>query len=242
MPKSPTFIQKALAFSVHLFTSSGIIAAILAIIAISDFAAEGPMKLRMAMFWLFVAFIIDAVDGSFARLFKAEETLPNWDGKSIDYVIDFATYAIIPAFFMYECGILSEAWRFPAVCMVLLVSALYYGKNGMVSNDLYFIGFPVMWNIVAYTLYFVTDFSQSANLIILVIFSILHFVPIKYPYPSRKNAMMIPSLILSVLFFVINGMILYQFPERSQLLSYISLGIVFGFGLLSLIASFTDKN
>ena len=96
------------------------------------------------MLWLFVTLIIDSVDGTFARLFKVREVLPNFDGKMIDYVIDFAIYAIIPAYFIHEAPLLPEDFKLIGATIILLVSAIYYGLDGMVSNDYYFIGFPVM--------------------------------------------------------------------------------------------------
>ena len=36
---------------------------------------------------------LDGIDGTFARMAKVKEVLPHVDGKMIDYVIDFFTYA-----------------------------------------------------------------------------------------------------------------------------------------------------
>jgi len=239
MSKEFTFIDRFLAYGVHLFTASGVMAAILAMIAIADSIVEGPHKLREAMIWLFIAFVIDGIDGTFARYFKTSEVLPNWDGKAIDYVIDFSTYAIIPAFFMYYAGIFPPDLNLVATFLILLISALYYGKDGMVSNDLYFVGFPVLWNAVAFYLYFVTDFTQMTNFVFMLIFCVLHFIPIKYPYPSRKNKMRVPTLLLSLGFFIINGFILYFFPQKIEWMSWISLAIIVAFSVISLYVSFS---
>jgi len=147
--QSPTFIQKSLAWGVHLFTASGLVCGFMAILAVNE------KNWRMAMMWLVVALIVDGVDGTFARIFKVKEMLPNVDGQSMDYVIDFATYAIIPAYFFYEAQLVPDVWRLACTSAILLVSALYYGKQGMVSDDMYFIGFPVMWNMVVFYLVFV---------------------------------------------------------------------------------------
>jgi len=133
--QSPTFIQKAAAWSVHLFTSSGLVAGFMAILSINE------KDWRMAMIWLIVALIIDGIDGTFARLARAKEVLPEMDGKTIDYVIDFANYAIIPAYFFYEAQLVEEAWRFPLTAMILLVSALYYGKQAWYPMTIILLGF-----------------------------------------------------------------------------------------------------
>ena len=242
MPNKYTFIQKALAFSVHVFTASGIIAAIMAIIAISDAPQVGVIKYREAMIWLFVALVIDGIDGTFARRFKVTEVLPNWSGKNMDYVIDFATYAIIPAFFIYQSELLPDSVELIGIFSILMVSALYYGKEGMVSDKLYFVGFPVMWNMVAFGMYFITDYSQWVNFFYVILFSVLHFVPIKYPYPSHPNKAMYLTIAMSIIFFVVSGIILYIFPQKIPWLNHTSFATIIGFGIVSLYVTFFEND
>ena len=203
-------IQKALAWSVHIFTASGLIAGFMAILAINE------KDWRIAMLWLLVCFVIDGVDGTFARLFKVKEVLPHIDGKTIDYVIDFATYAIIPAYFFYEAGLVDETWKLPCTSILLLVSAIYYGKTGMVSNDMYFIGFPVLWNMVVFFLFFVFDFSNIWNAFFILIFAVLHFIPIKFVYPSQTQKFKFLTLLNTVVFFISSIAILWFYPERNM--------------------------
>lgn len=242
MSKTYTFTQKALAFSVHILTASGVLTAIMAIIAISDAPQLGAHKMQEAMLWLFAAFFIDAIDGTFARMFKASEVLPKWNGKNIDFVIDFATYAIIPAFFIYQSDLLPDWGRLFAVFSILMVSALYYGKEGMVSEDQYFVGFPVMWNCVVFYMYFVTNFSPTTNFIFVIIFSILHFVPSKYPYPSHPNKMRNLTLAAALVFFVSNVWILCIFPKEVSILNIVSLISLGVFGFVSLYVTFFEKD
>ena len=75
----PTFIQKALAWSVHIFTASGLLTGFMAILAINE------KDWRSTMFWLLAALIIDGIDGTFARMFRVKEVLPYIDGKTIDF-------------------------------------------------------------------------------------------------------------------------------------------------------------
>ena len=74
-------LEKTLAWSVHLFTASGLVAGFMAILAINE------KEWRVAMLWLVACLVIDGVDGTFARLFKVKEVLPEIDGKIIDYVV-----------------------------------------------------------------------------------------------------------------------------------------------------------
>ncbi len=210
-------MKKVFALSVHLFTSSGIVAALLSIIAISHH------EWREAMLWLWVCFIIDGLDGTFARMAKVQETLPNWDGKTIDYVIDFCTYAVIPAYFMYEAPMFSEAWRFPIAAIVLLTSAMYYGKMGMVSTDNYFVGFPVLWNFVIFYQFFVFHTGETANVIITLLLCVLHFIPIKVPYPSQSLGFRWLHMISLMVAVLSNALLLYYYPVFNPLLNGLSM-------------------
>ena len=216
-------MRKFLAYGVHLFTASGILAAFMAILAIQshDFKA--------AMLWLFVAFAIDGLDGLAARAVRVSEVLPDWDGKNIDFVIDFATYAIIPAYFMHEAVFPDGSLIFPAeyklyVCFaVLLTSAMYYGKSGMVSNDNYFVGFPVLWNFVVFYQFFVLHLSEWANLWITLFLCALHFVPIKVPYPSQSKGNKWLDMTVVCAAVAICGMALYNYPSHNPIWAIASL-------------------
>jgi len=249
-PKNYTLGQKIAAWSVHLFTSSGIVAGFIAIVAIAE------RDFRLAFLMLLAAFIIDGVDGTFARLFKVNEVLPNMSGKTIDYVIDFTTYAVIPAYLMYAAPIYGEtAYMFPehlrmtAACVVLLVSAMYYGREGMVSGDYYFIGFPVLWNFVAFYLYYVCAFSPLWNFIIIIIFGILHFVPIKYLYPSRTKKFQWLTLGILTSGGIANVIIVWYLeiaavsnPTIVFWMRIISVISILYYGVLSIYHTYIDKD
>jgi phosphatidylcholine synthase len=230
-----TFTQKALAFSVHAFTSTGIVAGFMAILAITEH------EFKTAMLWLFVTLIIDGVDGTFARLFKVKEVLPDFDGGMIDAVIDFANYVIIPVYFIYEAPILPEDYRLLGAAIILVVSAIYYGKLGMISNDYYFIGFPVMWNMVAFYLFFVTDNSEWLNFILVVIFAIMHFIPIKFLYPSRTQKYRWLNLGVSALFIISNIWIITIYDERNIVLSWVSLLCVGFYAWMGIYHTWIDE-
>ena len=208
LTKEFSFIEKSLAWSVHLFTASGLVSGFMAILAINE------QDWRSAMLWLVLCLIIDGIDGTFARMFRVKEVLPYIDGKTIDYVIDFATYAIIPAYFFYEAHLVEEVWRLPCASLILLVSALYYGKEGMVSDDMYFVGFPVMWNMVIYYLVFVTNFAPIINVAVIIFFAALHFAPVKFVYPSQTKSFRTLTITMTVIFILSLIGVLWFYPER----------------------------
>lgn len=216
-------MSKLLAWLVHAFTASGIVAGLWAIICI----AEG--RFVMAFWMLLLTQIIDGVDGTFARMVKTTEVLPNVSGKTMDYVIDFCTYAVIPAYFMYQAThivngqfLLPEELRFVMASIVLITSTIYYGKEGMVSNDYYFVGFPVMWNLVAYYLYLVFDLSPIANVAIILFFCVLQFVPIKFVYPSRTKKFKRMNIAATVLILGSNALLLVDASNGVELGNYLT--------------------
>lgn len=213
-------LSKILALGVHLFTSLGIVSALLAIIAVAHH------EWRDAMLWLWVCFAIDGLDGSLARFARVKEVLPDWDGKTIDYVIDFCTYAVVPAYFMYESAMFAQAWRFPIAALVLLTSAMYYGKMGMVSYDNYFVGFPVLWNFVIFYQYFVFQTGEIANLVATVLLCVLHFVPFKVPYPSQSLGYRWLHMTVIVATVVVNALLLYTYPTVNPVFKWLSIAFL----------------
>lgn len=215
--KNFTLKEKSLAWAVHAFTASGIVAGFFAMIAIDDGNAF------MAFALLFLAIVIDGIDGTFARMFRTTEVLPHVSGKTMDYVIDFATYAIIPTYFIYMVTLPSGEYLIPdglrgiTATIILLVSVLYYGHENMVSEDMYFVGFPVMWNFVAFYLYYVLILPPIVNFLIIIILAIMHFVPIKYLYPSRTMMTMPLNIIASFAIMISNFTLMFflEFYEAS---------------------------
>ncbi len=204
-------MDKIAAWSVHLFTATGLLAAFMGLLAVT----EG--NYRMAMLWILVALVIDGVDGTFARLARVGEVLPRVSGKMIDYVIDFFSYAILPAYLFYEAIDLAYWPRLLCCFAMLLSAALYYGMEGMVSEDgKHFVGFPVLWNMVVYILVFVLPDLPAAALVgIVLAFAAMHFLPILFAYPSRGGRWWVLTLLATVAFILSAVMNVWYYPEPS---------------------------
>jgi Phosphatidylserine synthase len=230
-----TFFQKLMAWCVHLFTASGLVAGFMAILAINEQAWCG------AMLWLVVALVIDGIDGTFARIFRVQEVLPNMNGKTMDYIIYFATYAIIPAYFFHQSGLVDSDFRLPCTILILLVSALYYSKEGMVSDDYYFIGFPVLWNMVVFYSFFVFQFSSIGNILFIVFFAILHFVPIKFVYPSRVKHFRRLTLAVTIILILDFGVILWFYPEKYFWLTLIAIFSAIYYGVMAIYNTWWEE-
>ena len=166
------------AFAVHVFTATGAALALLALI----FATGGHWA---AMFFtLGFALIVDGVDGPLARAFKVADVLPRWSGETLDMVVDFVTYVFVPAYAIAASGMLPEALAVVAGVVVVITGAIYFADRKMKTEDNYFRGFPVLWNLAAFYLYLLEPQGWLAAVMIGAL-AILTFAPIKFLHPLR---------------------------------------------------------
>lgn len=176
-PKKVTWPQ-ARAFSVHLLTASGSFLAFLSLVAASE-------ERWTAMFWwLGLALFVDGIDGPIARKLEVKEILPTWSGELLDNIIDYVTYVLIPAFALYQSGFMGEGLSFVSGAIIVVSSAIYYADTGMKTKENFFKGFPVVWNMVVFTL-FVIEPGQWVSFAVVVAAGILTFVPMNFLHPVR---------------------------------------------------------
>ncbi|WP_454849394.1 phosphatidylcholine synthase [Rhizobium binxianense] len=166
------------AFSVHILTASGSFLAFLGVVA----AAEH--RFIDMFWWLGLALLVDGIDGPIARKVSVKEVLPNWSGDTLDNIIDYVTYVLLPAFALYQSGMIGEPWSFAAAGMIVVSSAIYYADTGMKTEEYFFSGFPVVWNMVVFSL-FVIDASAVTALIVVLVSVVLTFLPINFLHPVR---------------------------------------------------------
>lgn len=207
-PMSYTTIDRCKALLVHLFTASGLVVGFAALVALHH------EQFKLASLLMLVTLVIDAVDGTLARRYRVKEVLPQFNGSTIDYVIDFFTYAILPTFFLYQAQLLPHSVAWVGMSVVLLVSAMYYGKEGMVSDSYHFVGFPVMWNVVVWYMYFILHLPAWLNFAAVLFFGVLHFVPILYPYPSRTVELRWLNVLVSAICVVASCMAIIMHPHN----------------------------
>ena len=166
------------AFSVHLLTASGSFLAFLSLVAAAE-ERWAPMFL-----WLGAALIVDGIDGPIARKLNVKEVLPNWSGDTLDNVIDYVTYVLIPAFALYASGLISEPWSFVAAGVIVVSSAIYYADSGMKTDEYFFSGFPVVWNMMVFV-FFVVKPPEWITLTSVLAAALFSFLPVWFVHPVR---------------------------------------------------------
>jgi len=172
---TPTTRGRTLAAFVHLFTASGGVLGVLALLAL----LEGDFG-RATVFML-VALTIDAVDGSLARAVGVSIHLPQINGRRMDDIVDYLNFVIVPAVFMVAAGsVTSPIW----VALPVLASAFGFSREDAKTEDDFFLGFPSYWNVLAFYLWLL-ELTPWVGTLWVVGLSAAVFIPWKYVYPSK---------------------------------------------------------
>jgi phosphatidylcholine synthase len=168
-----------LAYLVHLYTASGAVWSLLALLAVVQH------DYRLALLWLALATFVDATDGALARRVQVDRHAPLISGQRLDDIVDYLSYVVVPAFLLLQADRLPPGVPGLLVASAMLLSsALGFSRQDAKTPDCFFTGFPSYWNIAALYL-LVIGSSPTVNAILLVTLSVLVFVPIRYVYPSR---------------------------------------------------------
>ena len=171
-------INKIRASLVHFLTGSGIIFSFLALVSV----IEG-YKLQTFMF-LGVALIIDIIDGTLARRYKIDVIFPNIDGKTLDTIIDYINYILIPCIMLYKFNYLPQNFSLIIPIVILCISLYSYINIKLIDTSFSYLGFPSIWNIILLYLE-ILSFNKWINLLIIIFFVFLKFVPFKVLHPMR---------------------------------------------------------
>lgn len=212
------------AFSVHMLTASGSFLAFLGVVA----AAEH--RFVDMFWWLGLALLVDGIDGPIARKVRVKEVLPNWSGDTLDNIIDYVTYVLLPAFALYQSGMIKAPWgfggdpwwSFAAAGLIVVSSAIYYADTGMKTEEYFFSGFPVVWNMVIFTL-FVIDASPEGAFLVVIFSVIFTFLPINFLHPVRVKRMRGLNLAVFFLWCALGG---YSLLMHFQTPDWVMWGVV----------------
>lgn len=213
---------------VHLFTASGAVLALLMV----HYAYLGEVRTVLGLFLL--AMLVDGSDGLLARHFRVKEVLPGFDGALLDNIVDFITYAFVPMLLLWSNGYLPSGPAGAVMAAVpVLASTFQFCRSDAKTDDHFFLGFPSYWNVVAFYV-IVLDLGVTPTVALLLVLSILVFVPVKYVYPSRTRTWWAANMLLATSWLVLWGVITWQLPEPSLALVALSLGYVVYYTTVSL--------
>lgn len=168
------------ALSVHLLTASGAVFAMFALLAAVD------EKWNLMFLWLLIAFAVDGIDGPLARRFDVRTHAPHIDGALLDLIIDYLTYVFIPAYALFQSGILPGVWDWAALIGITFTSGLYFAGRWMKMADNSFQGFPACWNMLVLVL-FATTPAPWVILCVVAVLAAAMFLPLRFIHPVRTR-------------------------------------------------------
>ena len=186
------------AISVHVFTASGAVFAMMAMLA----AVDG--KWDLMFLWLVVAFIVDGIDGALARKYQVKTHAPEFDGDLLDLIIDYLTYVFIPAFALFRSGLMAGWTGWAAIIIITFLSALYFADTRMKTRDNSFSGFPACWNMVVLLMFAIKPGFWVILAIVLVL-GVAMFLPLKFIHPMRTERWQAVSLPVAMLWIFFGG-------------------------------------
>ena len=168
-------------YAVHAYTASGIVPAYLATAELF----QPDCDPRWVFFWLLVAVGIDATDGPLARAWHVKTTAPDIDGRTIDDLLDYLTFAFIPLLLVARMGWLPLGFGWT---VALGMGASLWGfahRSAKEEGAGFFRGFPSYWNIYAfYAGMLSTTLSPWLSAVLLWVLTVATVSPIRLIYPN----------------------------------------------------------
>jgi len=218
-------VGQTLLYAVHLLTASGAALAVFAAIAVAG------LDWRAAFIWLGLALIVDGIDGPLARRLRVRERLPDWDGGTLDFVIDYTTYVFVPAIILaLGCGLSGFAAALAAT-LVAVSGAIYFADTRMKLDDNSFRGFPAGWNMIVFVL-FVLAPHPAVVMAVTAALAALTFLPVKFIHPVRVERWRPLTLTVSALWFAVaTWIVIANFDVSPVLQSVLLAASLYMFGV-----------
>lgn len=221
----------------HLFTATGAVWGLLAILAIFE------QDWKMVIVWQIVAMFVDGFDGMLARWFHVHEYARGLDGGLMDNIIDYINYVLVAALLLVKWPeLMPSGFALAAACSILLTSAYQFTQVDAKTDDrsYFFKGFPSVWNILVFYLILV-GLNPWVNLLIVILCDILVFVPIKFVYPTRNTRLRKLTLALTILYLLLCTWGLLQYPDVPKWVVWISLLYIVYYTVLSVFPRIGEK-
>ena len=187
--------RKARGYAVHVYTASGIVPALLAVMELCR-SAPDP---RWVFVYLAIALFIDASDGPLARAWDVKTYGRRVAGRTIDDIVDYLTFTLIPLLMVWRLGwvpgVVIDAsgervgWGWLWIVPALITSLLGFANIGAKDEERgFFLGFPSYWNLVAFYLgLFVSMFGEGGrwfNAMLVLALAALTVLPLRLIYPN----------------------------------------------------------
>ena len=206
--------EKVIAWGVQAYTALGLVTGFLALRAVLR------ADIRGGFLWLALSTLIDGTDGPLARHFHTPQILPDFNGRKLDDIVDYVNYVFIPVLILVRADLL-PAGRWAWAMVPLLASAYGFCQEKAKTEDGYFTGFPSYWNIaVIYLSLF--NLPRTLNLLIVLVLSLLVFVPIRYIDPFKTKPLAWLTRPLTVAWAISAIALIFLMPNVNPVLLRVS--------------------
>jgi phosphatidylcholine synthase len=180
MPTSAKFGKRA-GYALHVMTASGAVAGLLALQAIID------NNIRAALLWLIVCQVLDGLDGPIARKINIVLHAPRVDGFILDLIVDYLTCVVVPVVLLIRLELLPHEFQTLIAGLVLLISALWFARSDIETEDHWFNGFPAVWNLAVPT-FLVLDLSKNTVAVVTIALCFSQLTTLKIPHIIRAKS------------------------------------------------------
>jgi len=204
-----TQAQRSTGFSIHLLTATGALAGLISLQAITD------GHIRTALIWLIVCQILDGIDGPIARKFDVSLHAPHIDGHVLDLVIDYVTCVVVPTVLLVQLHVVEPQVTMAIAGLILITSALWFARTDQETDDVWFNGFPAMWNIVIPT-FVLLGTSQKYAALVCVVFSLSQLTNIKFPHLVRVTSLRLVTYTATCIYFGAFILLSARYPDGPQ--------------------------
>ncbi len=228
--------RRLAAAAVHVYTATGSVLALLMV----HYSYQGDVQ---TVLWLFlVAMVVDGTDGKLARRLRVKQLIPGFDGALLDNIVDYITYTFAPMVLLWANGYLPDGPAGGVIASIPILASCYqFCRSDAKTEDHFFLGFPSYWNIVAFYV-IATGLGTTAITVILLVLTVLVFVPVKYVYPSRTEPLWQVTFVATAAWFAAYAAITAQLPDPQDWIVWASVAYLLYYTGLSLWLTFWPRS
>jgi phosphatidylcholine synthase len=155
---------------------------------------------------------LDGIDGPIARKFDVSLHAPHIDGHVLDLVIDYVTCVVVPTVLLIRMDVVDPRLTMTISGLILMTSALWFARTDQETDDVWFNGFPAMWNIVIPT-FLLLGTSQRNAAIICLLFCGAQLTRVKFPHLVRVHALRPATYTATTIYFGAFIWLSIQYPN-----------------------------
>ena len=193
-------------YALHVMTASGAVAGLLALQAIID------NNIRGALIWLVVCQVLDGLDGPIARRIDVVIHAPRVDGFTLDLIVDYLTCVVVPVALLIRLELLPQEFQTLIAGLILLMSALWFARTDIETEDHWFNGFPAAWNLVIPT-FIILGTREDYVIAMILGLCAISLTKLKFPHLVKVTFLRPLTWALAIVYFVALTLLSTKYPD-----------------------------